>query len=554
MGSRPTVKRQPPAAFFLFWGAGMQQRGLRGDWFAALAVGLLGLAWLALCLWQRQWDRWAAMPGLLLLLTGLGVLAWQLRRSRSRLDSLETQLVTLRQQAAQALDQDGAQPLPELSQALSQLSQRVTFLECQQSHIDHFIRQSTLLDEETGIGNKSFFEQRLAAWLGEVDGNGHGCLVAVEIRGLEPLTGPRRQDWLARFVALLDNQLSQWPDSLMARLADEDFVLLLPQMGPREGQQFTSKLLRLLERLPREPAMPEGDWCHLGWVLYRTGDQAHSLLEQANMALRAARVQGGTGVMAYEAQGAPMAEQGSVRWRSLLEQVVARRSLQLLRLPVYQLDGDLHHWRVRAQIRDGQGLDIDESIFMPMAVRVGQHRALEQALMSRLLEQLPRVRCKGWRLSHRVCVDALLEEDFFAWLVQALGPHQDRLPSLTLAVTEFEINQFGQALIDRLKALRQAGLGIQVERVGQLVTDGRYIGAIPVSSIKLHVSLVRHIECQSANQLVVQGLVLKVMAVDGTVLAQGICTDRERNRLSRLGVDGGEGPLFGRGPQALLDS
>ncbi|WP_341502850.1 EAL domain-containing protein [Gallaecimonas sp. GXIMD4217] len=521
---------------------------------AALVLHLVGLGWLLLCLWQPEPTPLAALPALVVMLSTLAWLGWLYFYRERRELVLAQQLQGLRRRAAQVLAQDETQQLPEVAQALDTLRDRVSFLEQQQSRFDHFIRQSTLLDAETGIGNRSFFEQRLAAWLQEVEGNGFGCLVILELRGLERLDERQRLNWLQLFIGQLDAQLQQWPDSLMARLDEDDFALLLPQMGPREGQQFTLKLLKLIERLPREAAMSREDWCHLGWVLYRTGDDALALLEQAEMALRAAQVQGANGVMAYEAEGAPIAEQGSVRWRALLEQVVARRQLQILRLPVYQLDGDLHHWRVRSQIRDKDGFEIDESIFMPMAVKVGQDLALERQSMARLLDALARIRCKGWRLTHRICVDALMNRDFFAWLKEALAEHRDMLPSLTLAVTEFEVVQFGDGLIGLLRELRSLGLGIQVERVGQVVTDTDYVAAIPVSSIKLHGSLVRHIERHAGNQLVVQGLVRAVLAVDGLVLAQGIGTDEERNMLSRLGVDGGDGPLFGRGPQALLES
>lgn len=482
---------------------------------------------------------------------GVGAMLWLVLRLDHRQRRLQAGVSALEDAAASQTSPPGNEVLPKTSALLASQQQRIAQLEAQQAQLDGLMHSAAWLDDETGLGNRLFFEQRLATWLQELEGNRIGCLMLLELSGLERLGSDALSSGRQQLVALLQDKASQWPDAVLGRLDEDEYGLVMPQMSGRDGQLFVQQLLKDIERLGLPKGFPQQDWLHLGWTLYQAGDEVSALLEQAAMALRAAQLQGDNAAMAANAEGIPQVETGSVRWRTLLEQVLAKRNLRLVVEPVHMLEGDLHHLRVRAQLKDPKGQLIDDSVFMPMACRVGQEEALTRLCLELLLAKLGQARSRGQRLSFRICVDALLRPGFLRWLQLALMEVRDALPNLMLTVTEFELSQYGKPLGDALRQLGTLGLGVMIERLGQHSQRSDWQGVKP-RVIKLHGSLVRHLERNSDQQLWIQRLVQKAVDCQAEVLAAGITSNEERRCLQRLGVSGGEGPLFGRGAQDPL--
>ncbi|WKE66010.1 EAL domain-containing protein [Gallaecimonas kandeliae] len=494
--------------------------------------------------WAQLWPSFAPLLiGLVWLLQLSLMLGSRYRRLRLAVKGLEE---------ASAKGQTKSEPLlPKTGELLASQQQRIHTLECQQRQMDSLLHSAAWLDAGTGLGNRLFFEQHLATWLQEMEGNRVGCLVLLEHKELADLDEAQSQAWRSQLLALMQDKLGQWPDAVLGRLDEDEYGLLLPQMAGKDGQLFAQQLLKDISRLPLPKGLDDGDWLHLGWSPYQAGDDSQALLEQAAMALRAAQLQGENAVMAAGVEGMPQLETGSVRWRTLLEQVLARHSLKLVTEPVHGLEGDLHHWRVRALILDPKGKEIDDSVFMPMACRVGQEEALSRLCLELLLAKLGAARARGQRLAFRICVDALLKPGLQRWLRLAMMEVRDALPNLLLTVTEFELAQHGQPLAEALKQLGALGAGIMVERLGQHPQPVDWQALAP-RAIKLHSSLARHIDRNSEQQLWVQRLVQQAVDLNAEVLAAGITSNEERRCLLRLGVSGGEGPLFGRGAQDPL--
>ncbi|WP_115720066.1 EAL domain-containing protein [Gallaecimonas mangrovi] len=440
---------------------------------------------------------------------------------------------------------------PEVRQALLTLQRRVHTLESQQQQIDSLLHSAAWLDEESGLGNRLFFEQRLASWLQELEGNRIGCVMLLELSNLDKVKADALSQWRQGLVSLLHDKAALWPDAVLARVDEDEYALLLPQMPSKEGQAFALGLLSDVQRLQTPSPFPAEDWVHLGWTLYQAGDEASSLLDKTEMALRAAQLQGENAIMTADVESMPQLETGSVRWRTLLEQVLARKAIMLASEPVHSLDGNINHLRVRALINDPKGKQIDDSVFMPMACRVGQEEPLMRLCLQQLLGRLGHARNRGHRLAFRLCVDALLKNGFNRWLQLALMEVRDLLPQLTLIVTEHELQQHGNKLIEPLQQLSAIGVGIMVDRIASHSQQAQWQQIKP-RMLKLHGAMVRHIHRNSDQQLWVQRLVQKAVDTNTEVLASGIVDNQERLCLHRLGVSGGDGPLFGHGAWDLL--
>ena len=68
---------------------------------------------------------------------------------------------------------------------------------------------------------------------------------------------------------------------------------------------------------------------------------------------------------------------------------------------------------------------------------------------------------------------------------------------------------------------------------------------LPLTNLRLDTSMVRHLEASRDARRAVADAVGVAHALDATVVATGVRTERERDILADLGCDAAQGALFG---------
>ena len=120
---------------------------------------------------------------------------------------------------------------------------------------------------------------------------------------------------------------------------------------------------------------------------------------------------------------------------------------------------------------------------------------------------------------------------------------RDQLRPLILELTEREpVDDYG-ALARVLDGLGSVKLA--VDDAGAGYASLRHILALRPSYIKLDITWVRDIENDTARQALVAGINHFATLTNSRVIAEGVETDVECKALRRLGIDFGQGYLFG---------
>ncbi|MEX1125097.1 MAG: EAL domain-containing protein, partial [Acidimicrobiia bacterium] len=101
-----------------------------------------------------------------------------------------------------------------------------------------------------------------------------------------------------------------------------------------------------------------------------------------------------------------------------------------------------------------------------------------------------------------------------------------------------------------LDALRERGVRLAVDDVGSGEIDLWHILSLEPAFIKIDMTLVRGIGQTPRNRALIRGLSAMAQDLGILVVGEGIETEEERDRLLELGVQFGQGYLYGR-PRAL---
>ena len=138
-----------------------------------------------------------------------------------------------------------------------------------------------------------------------------------------------------------------------------------------------------------------------------------------------------------------------------------------------------------------------------------------------------------------------LADPQLVWTVQAAMAHAGTAPSwVTLELTESVLMQNTPAYLERLHAIRALGVQIAIDDFGTGYSSLAYLENFPVTHLKIDQSFVTPLDDPRRGAGVVRAIIEIGRALGLTIVAEGIETPTELQRLRDLGCVLGQGFLF----------
>lgn len=449
----------------------------------------------------------------------------------------------------QALASPGKGKPRLINRALTKLLEELQDAQKERGRFDKFIRSNTFLDAETRIGNRLFLNNRLDALSHNQGMVAHGVIYLLEMDDLDLLQQAKGESVAKELLNSTVNGINQilqtLPNSIFARRSHNQFAIVVPQVSLIEADQLASKLLKVCLSQPLTDVDNRDNFFHLGCAYFTAGDNATQLIDEADMALRAAQLQGNSNWFMYD-KGAIDEEfaKGSVRWRSFLENTLVQRRFFPFSQPVIDSDANEHHKEIFTRARDNQGALIRATLFIPMANKCGLMPQIERQMIERVLALLADERHSKQIYSVNLSLDSLTSRAFSQWLKTTLLEYRHLTPRLIFEVSEDIVIQHQAKLQPKLDMIRKMGARLCVDHVGQQVVGTYYIRECHFDMIKLHRSIVRHIHLRPENQLFIRSLIGGLYRTEVQVCAEGVEVFEEWQTLQILGVGMGQGMFF----------
>ncbi|MBL0651951.1 EAL domain-containing protein [Aeromonas caviae] len=521
------------------------QTGMRADFkldrpFKEFEYSMKAMFGISLGIFIVVFGLWYSISWLRLQLRGAELLA---ERAQLILDGKLTKLTKLAH--------DPAEEWPvSASQALTHLLTELADARKERSRFDNFIRSNAFVDKTTGIGNRLFFDNRLESAIMEASVISGGVLL-IELAGLEELdpelSGRPSQELLMEASATIAAFVRKHSGALQARYAGQVFAVLLPNMSESEMVDGASQLLKSLQRLHWPEAVNADTAVYLGAVCYQAQDSLLKVQEEAELALKSARLQGHSGWFLFEKSlNEEASSKGTVRWRTLISRRIEEQGIDFYVQPVQQeRDQVVLQQELLIRLHDEQGRELQAGVFMPMAEKAGLLLPLDRLVVARALRLLRQRPASSCPISLSLCAQNLLTREFQRELFFELF----QLPrstneGLILQLSESQVTRHYEALKRPLRAMRMLGCRLAIDHAGQDVVSTQYIKEFEIHFLKLHPSLVREIHLRQVNQMAVRSLVGGCANTQTRVIAVGVESGDEWKMLRHLGVHAGQGPWF----------
>jgi len=341
------------------------------------------------------------------------------------------------------------------------------------------------------------------------------------------------------------------PEPMLSRLGGDEFTLLLDGVGD------PSDALRIAKRIQAAVAEPlfvksreVRASLSVGIALSVPGHgQPEELLKDADAAMRRAKALGGSRCEVFD-EVMHMRAEGRLRLEADLRNAIAARQFRIYYQPVVQLD-TRRVVSFEALLRwdhPTQGL-ISPYRFIEAAEDSGLMVSIGHWLILQACRQL-----REWEVNNasgqpmnitvnvsaRQFADARLATD----LQDALRETGINPSQLQLEMTESVAAADPKLTVTVLSHLKHLGVGVVLDDFGVGSASLSGLWQFPVDALKIDRSLIRDMQSDRAASDMIEVFITLAHKINLKVIAEGIETVRQLERLSELGCEFGQGYYF----------
>jgi EAL domain-containing protein (putative c-di-GMP-specific phosphodiesterase class I) len=183
--------------------------------------------------------------------------------------------------------------------------------------------------------------------------------------------------------------------------------------------------------------------------------------------------------------------------------------------------------------------------FIPLAEEEGLIEGIDEHMLEEACSWAQAWGDRGVRrqVSVNVCADALTTARFFRHLGEAVDAIGVPAGVLTVEITESQGIEDLALVIRNLRGLRERGVGISLDDLGVGHSSVERLTRLPLTEVKIDQSLVQKVT--SASTALIRAVVEHAGERGLRVVAEGIQTEEQLDRVRELGCDRAQGFLIG---------
>jgi diguanylate cyclase (GGDEF)-like protein/PAS domain S-box-containing protein len=149
-------------------------------------------------------------------------------------------------------------------------------------------------------------------------------------------------------------------------------------------------------------------------------------------------------------------------------------------------------------------------------------------------------------LSVNVSPRQFIDADFVLRVERALRHSGANPQRLCLEITEGIVLQEADQVIEKMHRLRGLGLSFSIDDFGTGYSSLSYLQRLPLRELKIDKTFVQDLASNTASEAIVRAIVALGKSMHIEVLAEGVETEVQKERLSALGCERMQGYLFAR--------
>jgi diguanylate cyclase (GGDEF)-like protein len=490
--------------------------------------------------WQALWNStsqlltWFVVAAILSGLIGTFILKF----ISSPLNTVIKQAEAIGQRRFVTSNEPKTTEFQRLVRAMNTLSQSVkTMLEKETKQLEKLRRESQL-DSLTDLPNRNHFLNLLESKLNRDDSDSAGVIAIVRFLNLADINnrlGRATADHaLLQIAGVFHQFIGRYPGSQAGRLNGSDFILVISgnpsveAIGAEISEQLTAQLNEDELQTIQLP---------LAVCAYNRGEKRNELLHKLDGALAQAELKGNRAIITLNNTHPTLTHRNLSDWREAISHALEHNKLQLAQFPVSSPAGELLHFEAPVRLL----LDDDwqpAGYFMPWAARLGMMPAIDLEVIKAALNNSD----KKSAIAINISADSLCSATFREQAITLLNHSLAKTKYIWVEFPESCALRHMAELRSFTNALRAIGCHVGLEHVGLEFTKIRELQDIGLQYLKIDGAIIRDIDTNPGNQQFLSGLCKIGHSLGMLIIAEGVNSKAEKEKLEQLDIDGFTGP------------
>lgn len=353
---------------------------------------------------------------------------------------------------------------------------------------------------------------------------------------------------LERFATASDN---------VARLGKDEFVLILTEPTPSlpnvatKAEQLAVELLQALETPLKLDGSAHKLKACVGITLFECpsslpGDE---ILRQADIALKAAKRSQHANIRFFDQQLETKVKE-RLHISQALDSAIEKHELSLALQPQVNRHGQLVGFEALLRWQNAELGKVPPAEFIAIAEDTGGIISIGDWVLRQSCEQLvewaERPDCGHLTLSVNVSPVQFRRGDFVARLQQILKTTGASPANLRLELTESLMADDIDFVVKQMRSLRELGVTLSLDDFGTGYASLAYLTQLPIQELKIDRVFVNDLNRHGKGELLAETLITLGRSMNLVVIAEGVETHQQFERLQELGCEFFQGYLFGK--------
>lgn len=440
--------------------------------------------------------------------------------------------------------------LARVVRAMNEMSRKIAEILDLESAKAEAYRKEAYQDILTGLDNRRSFDLRIDQLLAGDIQFSEGALIGIEVNNLKAFNTEasykKGDDFLAR-IAQVGREVLGGKAAVLCRIGGASFAFAVVG-DDAAGVSALSQNLHV--RLQQALADAEGSAdisFSAGVVPFHNGEKRSQLMARLDLAIECARQSGRNAMQQVLDAGSDVNAMGSLAWRELIQNALVEDRWRLVGQPVINLQsGELIHREIMARLIDKAGKLVPASAFMPMALRHQLMAEVDKALLSLVFQLLE---SRGARnqipFALNMSGQSLGNAEFMHWLSRKLSRLQKSGLSLSFELSEYGCAQDMSAARHFAGMIRNHDMRFGIDHFGLAPASLQMLRELPPDYVKLDARLVREAGNMDGKHALLVSIVSLANSLDIDVIAQGVETGEQADKLAAGQIGGGQGYHFG---------
>ncbi len=494
--------------------------------------------------YDKLWDAtllialWTFLIGFLACYAGGKIL----RKILSPLDDVVSQAKAIGENRFISIAEPKTLEFKAVVREMNNLSNRIKQTVTKESVRLEELRLKNNYDDVTGLMNRDYFVNTMEANLSHDEYN-EGALVIFRLSNLkqidEEMGYPQANALLRKISAALEAACSKDGRLISGRLSGTEFAVFCKQTT----DEF-ALANQLKEAVSKAAEIDEAELVARFLVVTtkaRKMDETASLFKVLEFILNLSGLSEENYLRVINASGIAATESNYlVEWKTLLNDALANKRIKLEHYPVITTEGALIHNEspVRLQLeKDGQWHCAGE--FINWAIQLDLIKTIDELVLETAVLLLAQ---GASPLCLNVSASAMRDRKYIQKAVKLVKQHLQHPNLLSFEVSEVAAFDYLDEFKHFCSKLKAAGCHVGVEHVSLRISRLGELHDIGLDYIKFDASLVRGIDSNETNKMLLRGLCMVAHSIGVQAIAEGVNNQAEIESLKEIGIDGLTGP------------